>query len=182
METLLTWGNLPRIAESVLRARKAGEGEVVVTTMLPTEEDQVSDTLALSGSDEMLRDFLKATEHRVNFRKPRFQLQTERRCDFMENRAAVIRFDGEVAPCYRFLHEGYEAGPVIGQEIKAVSFGNIMERAIQEIWSGRRYQEFRFPVSNWLFPSCPDCPFRIGCSFLNDTIADCWGNEPSCAN
>jgi len=182
METVLTAHNLPMLAESVARARDAGVSEVVLTNLLPTEAEQNSETLALRGYDEMLNDFLVEVEHRVQFRKPRFQLQTERHCDFVERRALVIRSDGAVAPCYRFLHDGYEAGPEIQQELKAVSFGNVHETSIDAVWQSSRYQEFRFRVGNWLFPSCPDCTFRGGCSFLDDTSADCWGNEPSCAS
>lgn len=182
METILTTENIETVADAALRAREAGLWQIVLTNMLPTEDRFVPETLALRGEDGMLGEFLRVVEHRMQYRIPKFQLNTERHCDFIEKNAAVVRFDGEVSPCYRFLHTGYEAGPDVSQQVLHHSFGSIRESSLNEIWHAPAYEAFRFKVRHWLFPSCPDCHFRDGCSFLDDTTADCWTNEPSCAN
>jgi len=182
METILTTENIETVAEVAQRALDAGIWEIVLTNMLPTEDRFIPETLALSGNDGMLADFLRVVEHRMQYRIPKFQLNTERHCDFIEKSATVVRFDGEVSPCYRFLHTGYEAGPESSQVVLHHSFGSIRESTLNEIWHSPAYEAFRFKVRNWMFPSCPDCHFREGCSFLDDTSADCWTNSPSCAN
>lgn len=182
METILTTSNIETVAAAAKRALDAGVWQIVLTNMLPTEDRFIPETLALNGSEEMLRDFLRIVEHRMQYRIPKFTLNTERHCDFIEKNATVVRFDGEVSPCYRFLHTGYEAGPESPQHVLHHSFGSIRDRHLSEIWHSQEYESFRFKVGNWLFPSCPDCQFREGCSFLDDTSADCWTNQPSCAN
>jgi radical SAM protein with 4Fe4S-binding SPASM domain len=182
METILTTSNIHTVADAARRALDAGIWQIVLTNMLPTEERFIPESLALTGNDGMLQEFLRVVEHRMQYRIPKFELNTERHCDFIERNATVVRFDGEVAPCYRFLHTGYEAGPESAQPVLHHSFGSIQEQHLDEIWHSPTYEAFRFKVQNWLFPSCPDCRFREGCSFLDDTSADCWTNGPSCAN
>jgi Fe-coproporphyrin III synthase len=184
METVLTADNIDHIGQIALKARAAGIWKIILTHMMPTSSELIPKSLALTGENgkERMKDFLKVVEHRMQYRMPEFELLTERRCDFIENHAAVIRFDGEVSPCYRFLHSGYEAGPASAQQTLHYSFGNIVHRSLSDIWHSTDYEAFRFKVRHWLFPSCPDCRLRSGCSFVEDSAADCWTNEPSCAN
>lgn len=182
METVLTEENVRQVADQAARALRAGVWKIVLTNMLPTEPRFVPQTLALRATDAILTDFLRTVGHHMQYRVPKFQLNTERHCDFVANAAAVVRFDGEVTPCYRFLHSGQEAGPLVRQQILHHSFGNVNESPLDRIWHSTAYESFRFRVQHWMFPSCPDCSLRDGCSFLNDTSADCWTNEPSCAN
>ena len=113
---------------------------------------------------------------------PEFRLRTERHCDFVEKKVAVVRWDGEVSPCYRFLHTYPEF--VFGRKkmVYAHSFGNIKEKSLGEIWSSEDYAWFRFIVKNAIYPSCTDCPLVEACSYVEDTRRDCWGNEPSCGD
>lgn len=182
METILTTTNIHSVADLAQRALHAGVWQIVLTNMLPTEDRFNPETLALRGDEGMLGEFLRVVEHRMQYRIPKFQLNTERHCDFIEKNATIVRFDGEVTPCYRFLHTGYEAGPESAQRVLHHSFGTIRESSLHEIWHSSSYEAFRFKVRNWMFPSCPDCHFREGCSFLDDTSSDCWMNDPSCAN
>ncbi len=115
-------------------------------------------------------------------RMPEFMLRTERHCDFVDKKVSVVRWDGEVAPCYRFLHTYPEY--VFGREkrVEAHSFGNVKEKSLREIWTSRDYTWFRFAVKNALFPSCTDCPLVDSCDYVHGTRADCWANEPSCGD
>ena len=111
------------------------------------------------------------------------QNQSINYCYFIENNAAVVRYDGAIAPCYRLLHEGgKEFIKDRCQELEAKSFGNINDEDIVSIWNKRDYLWFRFVVNNALYPSCTDCQFYEGCDYLRDTHSDCWGNSPSCGN
>jgi Fe-coproporphyrin III synthase len=89
METILTTGNIDTVADAARRALDAGIWQIVLTNMLPTEERFNSETLALRGDEGMLRDFLRVVEHRMQYRIPKFQLDTERHCDFIEKNAVV---------------------------------------------------------------------------------------------
>ncbi|AIF70184.1 aldehyde ferredoxin oxidoreductase [Palaeococcus pacificus DY20341] len=113
---------------------------------------------------------------------PEFELRTERHCDFIEKKVAVVRWDGEVAPCYRFLHNYPEY--IFGREKKvmAYSFGNVRDKSLMEIWTSREYSWFRFLVKNAIYPSCTDCSLVDSCSFAQDTQSDCWSNSPSCGD
>jgi len=113
---------------------------------------------------------------------PEFKLRTERHCDFIEKKVTVVRWDGEVTPCYRFLHTYPEY--VFGREkmVYAHSFGNIKDKTLAQIWTSEEYSWFRFIVKNAIYPSCTDCSVVDACSYVHDSRTDCWGNEPSCGD
>ncbi|MEM0151284.1 MAG: SPASM domain-containing protein, partial [Thermoplasmata archaeon] len=91
--------------------------------------------------------------------------------------------DGEVIPCYRFLHEYPEFIFKRKKIVKRFSFGNIKEKSLMEVWESIEYRKFRWIVKSSLYPSCIDCVFsRNGCHFVGDTTIDCEGNSPSCGD
>lgn len=113
---------------------------------------------------------------------PEMGLNTHRFCRFVEDKKVVIRFDGEISPCYRFLHDGKEY--VFGREknITSVSFGNIADDDIKDIWTNEKFVKFRFLEHINHYPSCPDCEWVDGCDMVWNIEEDCWGNKPSCAD
>jgi len=167
--------------------RKSGVKDIILSNLLPaTEEHQKLVLYPFPETDEVKAFkagfLLNILLDRMLCHTPHFEANTERSCDFIENHALVIRWDGEVAPCYRFLHSRNE---IVLDKIKVISpclFGNIREKSLLDIWNERRYTWFRFTVHNSRYPSCIDCPFRDGCNFIESTEADCWGNENSCAD
>ncbi len=109
---------------------------------------------------------------------PKFELKTERQCDFDENNVAVVRWDGEVSPCYRFLHTYYEYIFGRKKKVNAYSFGNVREKSLAEIWTSEKYTWFRFTMKNYMYPpSCTDCELRDACDFVKTSDIDCWGER-----
>lgn len=176
--------DLSRIKDVI---RKSGVKEVILSNLLPaTEEHQRLVLYPFPETDEV-RAFkagflLNILLDRMLCHTPYFEVNTERSCDFVENHALVIRWDGEVAPCYRFLHSRNEIVLDNTKVIKPCLFGNIREKSLLDIWNDRKYTWFRFTVHNSRYPSCIDCPFRDGCNFIESTETDCWYNENSCAD
>lgn len=176
--------DLPHVAEHL---RDSGIKKIVLSNLLPATKDQRHLVLYPGPEAEDVSTFTDQVFWRslldgVQCVAPNFALQTERSCDFIERHALVIRWDGEVAPCYRFLHARKELVLNTEKDLKACSFGNIQKNTLLDIWNGREYTWFRFIVSNSVYPSCLDCVFREGCSYLETQEMDCWGNEYSCGD
>ena len=113
---------------------------------------------------------------------PRMHWGAERRCAFVQDRAAVVGWDGGIAPCYALSHN-YSYYAVDGR-LKFVTrhtFGNITEQSLLDIWTGEDYCRFRSEVASFRFPSCPDCDLRESCDLRARNEA-CWGCSPSCAD
>jgi tungsten cofactor oxidoreducase radical SAM maturase len=166
-------------------AHKLGVNHILFSNLMPFSK-QLSKEIIYDGSVdyELLVDSLNADigKYKVRLQFPKFNLQTDRVCQFIENKSAVIRWDGEVAPCYRFLHSYTEY--IFGREkdVNAYSFGNVFEKSLLDIWTSREYESFRYIVKNAIYPSCTDCSLRDYCDFTKNTDLDCWGNNPSCGD
>lgn len=176
--------DLSRIARHIRSSRLR---EVILSNLLPASPEHRELVLYPFPEPEEVTAFKthllqKIMLDRVLCKPPNFEARTERSCDFIENKALVIRWDGEVAPCYRLLHSRNEIVLDNAKTITPCSFGNIRNRTLLDIWNDRKYSWFRFTVHNSLYPSCIDCPLRDGCEFIESTDADCWGNEHSCAD
>ncbi len=114
-------------------------------------------------------------------RMPRMYWGSSRRCAFVNDNAAVIRWDGSVSPCYGLM---YSYPYLLDNRSKAVSaylLGNIGSETLYDIWNKPEYVRFRYRVRNYNFPSCMDCSNSGTCDFAEDN-EDCWGNAPSCAD
>jgi len=182
--TVVTKENYRDLPKLVRYLRDIGVDSVLVTNLLPLSEEQ-KDDIVYDGSVDMEKivdEVEKIATYGIYVKLPNFKLTTERRCEFDENNAAVIRWDGEVSPCYRFLHTYYEYIFGRKKKVNAYSFGNVKERSLAEIWTSREYSRFRFIMKNYMYPSCTDCPLRDSCDFVKTTDVDCWGNSPSCAD
>lgn len=183
-EVVVTKDNYKAVPDLIRHFREAGLDEVIISNILPVSREHV-DKIVYDGSVdvEWLVEKLEAEAERgLRVRIPNFQVKTERKCLFDEAKAAVIRWDGEVVPCYRFLHTYKEY--VLGREklVKMYSFGNVRYRSLAEIWMSREYTFFRFVTRNYYYPSCTDCRLNTSCDFVKTTEMDCWGNAPSCAD
>lgn len=113
---------------------------------------------------------------------PEMGLNTHRFCRFVEGKKVVIRFDGEVSPCYRFLHNSKEFVFGRPKNIHSISFGNVLNEGLGDIWTKGKFIKFRFLEHMNFYPSCPDCEWADGCDMVWDIEEDCWGNKPSCAD
>ncbi len=116
-----------------------------------------------------------------SIRLPRMYWGSSRRCGFINDDAAVIRWDGGVSPCYGLM---YSYPYHLDNRSKAVSaylLGNISEESLYDIWNKPEYVKFRYRVRNYNFPSCMDCSNSKVCDYA-EINEDCWGNAPSCAD
>ena len=173
---------IPKVFKLV---KTVGAEELLFTHLLPCKEEL--DEIVLYPDENREKEFetlikKHAPSGGIRIFTPNFRFLTERHCNFVEKKAVVIRWDGFISPCYRFLHTGKER--VLGQEkhIRSFGFGSIYEKTILDAWCSPEYALFRYRVKNALFPSCHDCNFREGCQFIESTDVDCWGNSPSCAD
>jgi len=113
-----------------------------------------------------------------------FAVFAERNCPYSTQNAAVVRSDGEVVPCFKYLwdHDSY-----LNSHSRYSSFytyGNISEKSFLEIWNGKNYANFRSKKSNINenFPYCGNCSFSSNnCFYATEDTSDCYGNEPFCA-
>ncbi len=114
-------------------------------------------------------------------RMPRMYWGSSRRCGFINDHAAVIRWDGSVSPCYGLMYSYPYLLDNRSKEVSAYLLGNIGEESLYDIWNKPEYMKFRYRVRNYNFPSCMDCSTNSNCDYT-EANEDCWGNVPSCAD
>lgn len=176
---------LPFLMDTVRKAAQIGVDKLYVSHLQPLAAE-MQDEILYPISAETERIFRQAFNYGLGKQLavilPQSGLKTERHCKFVESQSMVVRWDGEVAPCYRFLHTYPEY--VLGRkkEIQAYSFGSVKKKQLDAIWMDPLFMEFRYKVRNGIYPSCPDCEFVNGCDIVTRADMDCMGNEPSCAD
>jgi len=117
-----------------------------------------------------------------NLELPRMHWGAEQRCRFVQERAAVVGWDGAVTPCYALSHSySYRAIDGVRKEVTRYTLGSITEQSLLDIWTSEAYCRFRNEVRDFHFPSCPDCDLRESCD-LRTRNEGCWGWNPSCAD
>lgn len=116
-----------------------------------------------------------------SLRLPRMYWGSSRRCGFVEDDAAVIRYDGAVAPCYGLMYSYPYYLDNRRKDVSAHILGNVGEINLYDIWNSPAYIRFRHRVRNFRFPSCMDCSGAKICDYA-EVNEDCWGNAPSCAD
>ncbi len=184
VEVVLTKENYKEMGRIAKILGEYDVDSVLFSNIIPVNKEHAK-LILYDGSVDLelyLDELQRNAYHGYVLRVPEFRLRTERHCEFVEKKVAVVRWDGEVAPCYRFLHTYPEY--VNGREkvVYAHTFGNVRYRSLREIWTSKDYSWFRFIVKNAIYPSCTDCPLVDSCEFVHDTRRDCWGNEPSCGD
>ena len=115
---------------------------------------------------------------------PVFASINNRKCPYIESSAAVIRSDGEVAPCFKYLYPHSSFLSNHTSVFPAYSFGNIKTRKFSEIWNSERYSAFRSNMKemNEHIAWCGDCKFSsMNCFFTKNNISDCLTNSPFCS-
>jgi len=180
IEFVLMKSNRHKLEEMVNLITALKADQFIVTNVMPYHEDMM---------DEIVYDLetpLSSTKNSgllsMRAKIPNMKLRTERYCNFIENKAATITWDGNVAPCYALMHR-YKCF-IYSREKQIIPqyYGNIKEMTLKDIWMRREYAMFRANVSDFNFPSCTDCEFLEGCTYTVDNQSDCWANSPSCAD
>jgi MoaA/NifB/PqqE/SkfB family radical SAM enzyme len=125
-----------------------------------------------------------AHEHDVEIRLPNLYPDAKvRRCPYVEKSTAYVRSDGMVAPCLEFAYSHPAYINMHVKNVRAVTFGNLKEENIDEIWNKKPYvnfREIRRKISENI-PWCGDCLYSsLGCYFTKTNSSDCYANEPGC--
>jgi len=101
-----------------------------------------------------------------------------RRCRFVRERTAFVRWDGRVSPCMGLLHSHKTYLYGLERRVRAHAFGDVRTGDLFDIWNSAAYAEFRDKVKAFDFSPCHVCG---GCSLLETNEEDCYGNAfPAC--
>jgi putative metalloenzyme radical SAM/SPASM domain maturase len=110
--------------------------------------------------------------------------KAQRECGFIRDGTAFVSWDGYVRPCNNLYHS-YTCY-VNGREksITAVTFGNVAEHSLQDIWNLREYRSFRRQVGRFDFAPCGDCPHAEACFALLTPVfrKDCYEYALPCGD
>lgn len=186
-EFVVMKNTLPFLVETVRQAGQLGVTRIFVSHVIPMREEMISETLyGPTKSKEVDKVFQAALiaglTKGVEVVLPKSEITTERYCKFIETQSAVVRWDGHVSSCYRFLHSYPEY--VFGRykQIEAHSFGSLQEKSLLEIWTSLEFMRYRYNVLHSEYASCPDCKWVEGCDMVLRSDMDCLGHAPSCGD
>lgn len=187
-ETVWQKKNRAHLPDVVRLAAQHGVKQLIVSHLMPVSANQQGEALfdpELLPEDKktLERARLIAMINGLSVQFPKEKLLTERSCNFVNKMSAVIRWDGAVAPCYRYLHGCREHFYGRGKDVPAFMFANLHDSSLAEIWLQRDFQQFRYRVANNLYPSCTDCELVEGCDLtVHRAEGDCDGGLPSCGD
>lgn len=109
---------------------------------------------------------------------PKANETQEHVCPFVQNNAVFVRWDGGIYPCMQLLHSCYTYLYEEKRKITSVSYGNIKEDTLLNIWNSPDYTAFRMRVRTFYFPFCRIC---FGCEDRKENLQDCFlGEAPTC--
>ncbi|WP_025323889.1 radical SAM/SPASM family putative metalloenzyme maturase [Deferrisoma camini] len=125
-----------------------------------------------------------ASELGLDLRLPEVVPRGDRRCDFVEEGAAFVSWDGAVHPCY-FLWHGYRCF-INGREkfVRPRVFGRVPEQGILEVWNDPAFRSFRQSVIRYDYPFCSDCNLAKCCDYVQaeEFEQDCYLNAEPCGD
>lgn len=186
-EFLVMKSTLPYLVETVHQAARLGVTRIIVSHVIPMREGLLGETLYYPAKPTELEKIFQAAliaglAKGVEVVLPKSELVTDRYCKFMETQSAVVRWDGQVASCYRFLHSYPEY--VFGRykQIESYGFGSLKEQSLLEIWTKPKFMSYRYNVLHGEYASCPDCKWVDGCDMVLRADIDCLGHAPSCGD
>ncbi|MFP4389805.1 MAG: radical SAM/SPASM family putative metalloenzyme maturase [Desulfococcaceae bacterium] len=116
------------------------------------------DEAFLESAEAMFDQARSAAENAgISLRLPSLLPTAERRCDFVEEGAAFVSWDGRLHPCY-FLWHRYSCY-LEGREkpVEPVSFGRVNGRSPLDIWRDPEFVRFRERVCRYDYPFCGNC-------------------------
>ena len=125
-----------------------------------------------------------AQKFNVNLELPDiFPNLCKRVCPYVSRNAIIIRVNGDVAPCYNFLHNHKVFVNNHERDVKELSFGNLQHESLDNIVQGKEYNKFRkilLDISKNI-PWSGDCLYSTrNCFFVSNNDYDCYGNSPGC--
>jgi len=184
---VLSKDNINDVKELIPLLKKTGFARFIVSNLLPQTEEDKDKITYTTYLDEKLRRFAHAwypvaSANGIPMKTPMTKFSSEHRCAFVEQEAVFITADGNIAPCYRFAHDGQEFVFGRKKKVRAYHFGNILDKSLKDIWNQEDYYDFRYRNYASRYPSCIDCDYVECCDYITTSEADCRANEPSCAD
>ena len=143
--------------------------------------DQRGDALQRSVEEAFQKAEERAKASGISLTLPRLAPTHQRRCDFVEDGGAFVSWDGDVHPCY-FLWHGYSSHVGgLAKRVKPLSFGNLADADVLEIWNGAAARTFREAVLKYDYPFCYDCTFAL-CDYQQgpEFTQDCYMSAVPC--
>jgi tungsten cofactor oxidoreducase radical SAM maturase len=187
IQFVLSKDNLNDIYKVVDLASNLKADKFIISNMIPQSEENKDDILYTRYENKEIKNlFENLTVYalckglRVDY--PNYELKTVRSCDFIEDSAVFICASGDSAPCYRFSHDYTEFVFGRKKDVKKYTFGNLENNTLMNIWNSDKYKTFREAIINHQYPSCMDCSFVEGCSYIEDSEVDCYALAPSCSD
>ena len=155
---LMTSTNFAELPRAIELAAELGADELVATNLDYVITASLDELRAYSRSppapayDEMMEEaHCAARRTGIAFRPYRLQFREMSVCDLNPLKILFVSADGAVSPCVYTSPLGrseiprvFEGQPV---EVPVVSFGNVNDRPLMEIWEGAEYREFRLRFS-----------------------------------
>lgn len=186
-QIVLSTDNVDEVESLIPILAKMGFMKIIISNLLPQNEvdkDKILYTVHENPRMNQLRNAWqnKAMSNQIQIKFPAIQLKTERRCNFVHDGTLTINSDGNIAPCYRFAHPSIEYVFGRRKQVYPFHYGNVLNQSINEIWFSRLYTDLRLQNLRNRFPSCPDCDRVDCCDYINDSLCDCRGQNPSCAD
>ena len=182
--TTLNYRQAPAVLRTALRL---GAAYVRFSNVVPLNREM--EGLACYMDDACKKDvesFFKSLkvllEVPVRVYRPNLTPKAQRTCPFTRRDCLFVGWDGLVSPCLHYGHSYTVHLYGIGRKINRITFGNLAEESLMEVWRSRPYQAFRFRAEVGFLPSCLDCDMAEYCAFTEDNTMDCWGNTPTCAH
>lgn len=187
VEVLVMKGNIKDLINLIRLAGNLNVSSIIFSNPVPLSLKLSDEIVYGQCESEEYKELVnkmqsEAGKYRINIKIPEFSLKTERVCQFIASNSVVIKWDGSVAPCYRFLHSYPECIFKRKKMVQSYSFGNVFKEHLRDIYLKREFVEFRFSVLSSNYPSCIDCNLRDACDYAKESLVDCWGNSPSCGD
>ncbi len=198
--------NLEELLELKSLAGRLGVSRIIVSNVLPHTEDMAAQRLYGTFTATSMPRRPQPNPDDALVELPRFDLtprntevirrlvrnqgnvllagmnlnEAPRYCRFVQERNALVRWDGEVAPCMPLLHS-YPFFTLHGEKrIVSHSFGSVDAQSLGDIWDRQVYREFRRRVRTFDFSPCIDCG---SCEMADSNQEDCFGNPaPVCGD
>lgn len=124
-----------------------------------------------------------AAENGLNISLPAASPQYERRCEFVEEGAMFVSWDGGIHPCY-FLWHSYACYVTDWRKyVSALEFGTIRSESPNAIWSKPEFRKFRSTVAGYDYPFCTNCTLAP-CDYIDSETfeQDCYTNKIPCGD
>jgi len=166
IETVAMKRNFRSLPEIVNLAADVEASIFAISNMVAYKPEMAGEILYNGDISTEVLDVFEKTREKAkklgieNIRVPNIDLDAKRECWFPDK--AIIKWDGSVMPCCQLV-DSYRF--YVGEksfEERELSFGNILDSRMIDIWNSKEYAEFRHQVRSGKFPpACKSCLWNV---------------------